>query len=507
MTVAEDQRGILPQHVRDVLESDSRNEALRSLDIASSGSDADFDAITALASQIMQTPVALVTLLGRERQEFRSKVGTELDGTPSHISFCAHTIAEAGNAPFLVPNAADDSRFTQNELVTGPLHIRFYAGVPLTVAGEKVGSLCVLDTEPREQPQPAQLAQLESMATLVSSLLHLKDSARRGDIARTALIREKKRHTLALEAASIASWVWDLRTTRIECDDLLPQMLGLPITSSIRASDLFRAIDRRDRRQSMLQLRQALETNGEYAGEYRVGRSQPERWLGTRGRVLDRDTEGTPTLVFGVNFDITTTKTSQERQRLLLREINHRVKNTLATVQALATQTVRHAREPREFLAAFTGRLQALGLAHGLLSDMEWGGIDLAEVVRLQAMPFTDKADPRINATGPAISLSPDQALGMGLILHELGSNALKHGALSVSTGRVNLTWRLDGDRDHPRVSLLWEEHDGPAVSRPSRSGFGSILIKRSLDKVLGAKVDHRFEPEGVQAEISLPLE
>jgi two-component sensor histidine kinase len=342
---------------------------------------------------------------------------------------------------------------------------------------------------------------------LVSSLLHLKDSARHGDIAKTALIREKKRHTLALEAASIASWVWDLRTNRIECDDLLPQMLGLPITSSIRAGDLFRAIDRRDRRQSIVQLRQALETDGDYTGEYRVGGSQPGRWLAARGRVLDHDAQGRPTLVFGVNFDITATKTSEERQRLLLREINHRVKNTLATVQALATQTVRHAREPREFLAAFTGRLQALGLAHGLLSDMEWGEIALAEVVRLQALPFTDKTDPRIFASGPDIALSPDQALGLGLILHELASNALKHGALSTQAGHVELSWQLEGDRDHPRISLLWVERDGPLVNEPTRSGFGSILIKRSLDKVIGAKVDHRYLPEGVRAEISLPLE
>lgn len=506
MSVAEDQRDFLPQHVRDVLESDSRNEVLHSLEGAAGTSDADFDAITTLASQVMQAPVALVTLIGSDKQEFRSKVGTELDSNRSDLSFCAHMIAETGSAPFLVCDATRDERFRQNGLVTGPLHIRFYAGVPLTVSGEKVGSLCVLDIKPRE-PEAVQLAQLASMAALVSSLLHLKDSARRGDIARTALIREKKRHTLALEAASIASWVWDLRTNVIECDDLLPQMLGLPATNRLRASDLFRAIDRRDRKHAVWQLRQALETGGDYSGEYRVGKTQPARWLAARGRVLDHDEHGRPTLVFGVNFDISAAKTSEERQRLLLREINHRVKNTLATVQALATQTVRHAREPRAFLDAFSGRLQALGLAHGLLSDMEWGGIDLAEVVQLQAMPFTEKTQPRIHTSGPPVSLSPDQALGLGLILHELASNALKHGALSTQWGHVDLTWHLQGSRDHPGVSILWKEHDGPVVSEPTRSGFGSILIKRSLDKILGAKVAHRFLAEGVEAEISLPLE
>jgi two-component sensor histidine kinase len=320
-------------------------------------------------------------------------------------------------------------------------------------------------------------------------------------------VREKKRHTLALEAASIASWVWDLRTNLIECDDLLPRMLGLPTSNRIRASDLFRAIDRRDRLQAIQQARTAMNTGQDYSGEYRVGKMTPPRWLAARGRVLDHDRNGRPTLVFGVNFDVTKAKTSEERQRLLLREINHRVKNTLATVQALATQTVRHAREPREFLTAFTGRLQALGLAHGLLSDMEWGSIDMAEVVQLQAMPFTDKASPRIHASGPPIPLSPDQALGLGLILHELASNALKHGALSVKDGQVDLTWHLEGHYAHRVVSILWQERNGPAVEEPTRSGFGSILIHRSLDKILGAKVEHRFLAEGVSAEISLPLE
>jgi two-component sensor histidine kinase len=507
LSVTENEREALPQHVRNVLDSDSRNAVLRSLDVVGQGNDADLDAITTLASQIMQTPVALVTLLSSTEQLFRSKVGTELQGTPAEISFCAHTIAESGSDPFIVSDATQDSRFADNVLVRSDPNIRFYAGAPLSVSGEKVGTLCVLDSKPRQQPTAEQLAQLKSLAGLASSLLQLKDSARRGDAARTALIREKKRHTLALEAASIASWVWDLRTNILDCDELLPQMFGLPVSNRIPAAQLFRAIDRRDIRKSTLQLRAALQEGSDYTGEYRVRHLKPTRWLAARGRVLDHDENGNPTLLFGVNFDITATKTAEERQRLLLREINHRVKNTLATVQALASQTVRHAREPRDFLEAFSGRLQALGLAHGLLSDMEWGGIDLAEVVRLQAMPFTDEPNPRIYAEGPHVSLSPDQALALGLILHELASNALKHGALSVREGRVDLTWEVQGTGAKPRLFIRWKESGGPRVEEPARIGFGSILIRRSLDKILTSSVDHRFLPEGVVAEISLPLE
>jgi two-component sensor histidine kinase len=185
-----------------------------------------------------------------------------------------------------------------------------------------------------------------------------------------------------------------------------------------------------------------LTESDEYSGEYRVAGVTPARWLASRGKVIERGADGSPALVYGVNFDITERRTAEERQRLLLREINHRVKNTLATVQALASQTVRHSREPRKFLEAFNGRLHALGLAHGLLSDHEWRGIGLKDLIQLQVMPFDNVGVPRIELLGEDVLLSPDQALALGLILHELASNALKYGSLSVQTGKVDLCGR-----------------------------------------------------------------
>ena len=232
--MSENKSPVLPQHVRDVLDSDARNAVLASLEVAGGGSFTDFDTITRMASQIMQAPVALVTLVGREQQHFRSKVGTDLDSTPAEISFCAHTIAEKDNTLLVVQDAKSDPRFAENPLVTDDPKIRFYAGAPLNVAGQKIGTLCVLDTQAR-QPTADQLVQLNSLAVLASSFMHLKDGARRGDIARTALIREKKRHSLALEAANIASWVWDLRTNMVDCDELLPPMFGLPVRRPYRS--------------------------------------------------------------------------------------------------------------------------------------------------------------------------------------------------------------------------------------------------------------------------------
>ncbi len=500
--------GDLPQHVVDVLNDDARLDALDQLELLpTSRKDKDMDAIASLASSIMQTPIAFVSLLTNTDQHFYSRVGSDIEGTPIEIAFCAYTIAQDTDRPLVVRDATRDERFATNPLVTGDQKVRFYAGAPLIVGGERVGSLCVLDSVAHDEANEPQLKQFSQLAQLASSLLQFKDKARIGDKARTALVQEKKRHVLALEAASIASWVWDLTSNTIECDSLLPQMLGLAPTDRLRSRELFRAIDRRDLGQSIQSLRNALDSDGEYSGEYRVRGSQPERWLAARGRVLDYDASGRPTLVFGVNFDITATKTAEQKQKLLLREINHRVKNTLATVQAMATQTLRYTTEPRDFLDAFNGRLQSLGLAHGLLSDMEWGGIDLKEIVRRQVMPFTQSSAPRIHTSGPAVSLTPDQALATGLILHELGSNALKHGALSVPFGRVDIDWRVENGRSAPLLRLVWQESGGPPVEEPTRVGFGSILIRRSLGKILNSEVDHQFLPNGVRAEISIPLE
>ena len=223
--------------------------------------------------------------------------------------------------------------------------------------------------------------------------------------------------------------------------------------------------------------------------------------------MVEHDAAGRAALMFGVNYDITERKASEERQRLLLRELNHRVKNTLATVQALATQTVRHASDPRAFLESFSARLQALGAAHNLLSDREWRGIGLRELVRLEAKPFDSETAPRIRAEGADVMLPPDQAMGLGLILHELGSNALKYGALSVPGGSVSLAWRVEKRNGTRFLVLDWRESGGPPVSPPQSHGFGTILIRRSLGKVLDSDVRHEFLPGGVGATVSMPLD
>ncbi|MEQ1954165.1 sensor histidine kinase [Mesorhizobium yinganensis] len=496
----------LPDQVWQAVRSPARQAVLDRLPYADLLDDPDFDRLTRLAAGLFGAPVSLLSLVDVDRQRFPSRLGIEERETPVSLSFCAHAIA-AGSDVMVVADATADRRFSGNALVTGPHRVRFYVGAPLVVDGEPIGTLCVLDRLPRAHPNSQLVEQLSLLAGLASSLFSLKERTRSGAMAQRALDREEKRRALALEAASLSSWVWEVRTGRVECDASLPVLFGMKAAKLMRARKFFHAIDRRDVRLADSRFRQALEISDDYFGEYRVRHVEPARWLAARGRVIERDTEGRPLLVFGVNYDITERKTSEERQRLLLRELNHRVKNTLATVQALASQTVRHARDPREFLEAFSSRLQALGVAHGLLSDREWRGIALRDLLRLEITPFDDEKNPRVRLDGADAYLSPDQALGLGMVTHELASNALKYGALSVPMGAVDLSWKIEGRDPSRRLKLAWREIGGPSVSRPDREGFGMILIRRGLDKIISSQVRHEFGLNGVVAEISLPLE
>lgn len=450
--------------------------------------DTDFDRLTRLATTLMQTPAALLTLANAEGRQV----------VQSHFGIDPVQVAEAVRLAERV--------LTTDAAVGTDKAFRFHAGVPVVIQASPVGALLVLDRQERPRPDAARLEQLEALAALAASLVTLRDRSQAGARAEAALVHAETRRAVALEAAALASWVWNPRSGVVECDTLLPQLFNMPPASKMRARDIVVAIDRRDIGKTRKMFQEAIEGSDDYSGEYRIRGFDPPRWLAARGRVVERDADGRPTLVFGVNYDITERRSVEERQRFLLREINHRVKNTLATVQALATQTVRHAREPREFLEAFSQRLRALGLAHGLLSEYEWRGIGIRDLAKTELSPFDDAEAPRISIVGQDALLTPDQALGLALILHELASNALKYGSLSVPSGAVALSWIVKGGKGEKRLQIEWVESGGPKVTAPTHHGFGSILIRRSLAKVISSEVSHEYPPDGVRARISIPL-
>jgi len=205
--------------------------------------------------------------------------------------------------------------------------------------------------------------------------------------------------------------------------------------------------------------------------------------------------------------DISEKKRTEEMQQLLLGELNHRVKNTLAIVQSIATQTLHSAHSPQEFAKTFSGRVQALARAHTLFTRDAWQGTDIHDLVREQLL-LNDEDDNRISFSGTALALEPQSALSLSMILHELGTNARKYGALSVPGGQLSLTWDVSAPGEpgnEPRMTLQWVERGGPLVHSPLRHGFGSTLIEKGL-KAHGGEASIQYDPKGLICEISLPL-
>lgn len=210
----------------------------------------------------------------------------------------------------------------------------------------------------------------------------------------------------------------------------------------------------------------------------------------------------------GILFaDITARKQAEQERELLTHELSHRVKNTLAVVQGLANQTSRQTASVEEFRKGFIGRLEALGKVHSLLLDTQWQSADLHKLVKMSLEAYDTGQPDLIRVTGPSLHLPPKHSLGLALILHELGCNAAKYGALSVPDGRLGVSWAMTNFDGKPGVHLHWKEIDGPPVEPRKKEGFGSKLIERACTYELEGAAKMDFAPEGFSANITFPIE
>ena len=242
------------------------------------------------------------------------------------------------------------------------------------------------------------------------------------------------------------------------------------------------------------------EGDGRYEVEYRV--KQPDaswRWLSAWGLVEFEGQGATrkPIAIAGASRDISEAKRTEDLERLLGNEINHRVRNTLATVQSIVLQSLRGAVDLKSARRAVDARITALAGAHELLTDRSWLGADIKDVVARAVAPFASGC---ITVNGPSLDVSPKQALAHSLALHELATNAVKHGALSQHGGRVELLWNTQKEQ----LNLSWRETGGPHVVPPSRREFGSRLLKDGLSRDFEGETQLEFLPEGVCCWITL---
>jgi two-component system, chemotaxis family, CheB/CheR fusion protein len=220
-----------------------------------------------------------------------------------------------------------------------------------------------------------------------------------------------------------------------------------------------------------------------------------------------RDGEGRIIAASTIARDVSERARAEQQRTLLMAELDHRVKNTLATVHSIAAQTARNAASLEEFVEIFEGRLLALSQTHNLLTEGHWRGVSLRQILAAELSPYSAIAgDARFALDGEDISLSPAQALSLGMAFHELTTNAVKYGAFSSPAGSLNVTWVIDHVSDQPWLRLKWVESGGPPVMPRARSGFGSRLLERGLPNEAGGEVSLEFASKGVRCIMSIPI-
>ena len=302
-----------------------------------------------------------------------------------------------------------------------------------------------------------------------------------------AMVDQRDKLIAIIDAGGVGYWELGLPGQTLWLSGRARKFLGLARGEPFATRDFVRKLKPEDLPRRAATLARALKGDGEYDAEYQM--TDSGRWLQLRGRLI-RSRSGKPTKLAGVVLDVTdrhqafaALATSEHRQRLLINELNHRVKNTLATIQSIAALTARRTTSVEDFMRLFEARLIALSDTHNLLTANGWERARLRDLLTLEFRPY---AEDRLRMAGPEVTLEAEQALSMGLILHELVTNAAKYGPLkcpSEAAGWVDVRWSaVDADG---RITLDWVEHGGPVVAPPTRSGFGSRLIDTSIRTTL----------------------
>lgn len=468
-----------------------RLRALEELRVLDTEPESHFDAIARTAATVMATPRAAVVFVDKERVWLKAKVGapdTEYAraGTMADLMVLCRDVT-------LCEDVTKDPRFSDKRQALSLADVRFYGCAPLIMpAGQIVGLLVVGDPEPHPKIDEAQRQALADLATLAVDELVRRQNARLAEEQRRY---DDQRVALALDTAGLGEFEWRMDTDQIFLSPRVKELTGIH-QDSVHGEGgefSFRFVHPDDVDRVRAEVADQLQATGSYTVEYRAVRPTDNgvRWMRGAG-LIATGPDGVQRLI-GVLQDITARQQDEEHRAALLAELDHRVKNVLASVQALATQSARKTTSLESFLKTFGGRLKAMASAHELLTATRWRGAAIGDIA---AAELGGLAPGQARWEGPQILLTPRAANALSLALHELATNAMLFGALSDS-GKVQVRWR---ERDGGGFTLDWTESGGPSVSAPTRKGFGLTLLEQVTARELGGEVRVEFRREGVRA-------
>jgi PAS domain S-box-containing protein len=309
----------------------------------------------------------------------------------------------------------------------------------------------------------------------------------------------------ALTAGAVTAFDWNLRTGSARRSENAAQILGADPHQDMTAAEFLARVHPEDRGRFNTTVRGLRPDRPSYAVTFRYVRPDgQEVWLEETARA-DFDAAGRVLRLKGLTRDITDRKRAEQRQDMLAAELDHRVKNVLSRVAVAAMYTRQGSRSMDEFVRALDGRIQSMAAAHALLSESRWHGVGISDLVRHQLAPYATAGNAAVS--GPDVMLSAAETQALAMVIHELVTNAAKYGALSTPSGSVSLDWdQMPGADGTPRLLMTWHETGGPPVVAPSRSGYGTSLIRDLIPHELGGKVELELAPAGVSCRIEVPL-
>ena len=333
--------------------------------------------------------------------------------------------------------------------------------------------------------------------------VRIEEARRRAE----ADLRESEhRLNLALNSGRMGAWEWDVCSGEVLWSPSLELIHGIePGAFGKTFKDFQRDIHPDDVQLVLSKIAKALDAGEDYSLVYRMLRPDGAvRWLEAFGRVVLND-KGQPQKLSGVCMDITDRRQADIERDLLVAELSHRVKNTLATVVSIAQQSF--PKDPAMDLVrrSFNDRIRALAQTHGRLAEASWIGVSLETILLDELSPYRRQDEANVICSGPHVTLNPKLSLVLGLVTHELATNAAKYGSLSTKGGAVHVGWEVS-TKDR-KLKICWTESGGPLVSAPTKSGFGRMLLERAVAFDLNGVVNLEFASTGLQCEIVSPLE
>ena len=321
-----------------------------------------------------------------------------------------------------------------------------------------------------------------------------------------ALFEGQARLQEALTAGGVVAFEWDARTNTSQRSDNAAQILGFDPKKTFSATEFLERVHPDDRAHFKTLIQSVSPEKPSYKMTFRFGGPDGrEIWLEESSQA-EFDPAGLCLRLKGLTVDITERKQSEERQGMLIAELDHRVKNLLARVAVISTYTRQGSNSMDQFVEVLDRRIQSMANAHSLLSQSRWNGVNLADLVHNQLAPYSTIANTMIG--GPDVTLAPAATQAVAMALHELVTNAVKYGSLSSPNGHVSVNWdRETNEKTQARVKIEWRETGGPQVSSPPKLGYGTSLIRELIPHELGGSVDLNFSSDGVYCKIDVPIE